>query len=358
MNEAVEDIDVEDEGPSLADDLAAAWDDSEGDEGEEHDDGGVHKAEADEPRPGDDTDREPAGDKPVGKSDGRAVSAVEKSAKPEAENGAAQPDSEKPPVSWNAEAREAWKSVPKEARAYIHEREKQFVEGLRRSGGDAKRAQAMDQVLQPYGQYLAMNGGAAPALSSLLQAGANLQMGSPVQKAQMVAKLIEQYGVDINTLDNVLVGQAPPERVQQSSDVQRAVQEAVAPYRQMLDQFQNGQKAQAQQFQGRISQTLQQFSSDPKNEFYSDVKMDMADILDMAANRGTTMDLQTAYERACKLNPQISRIIETRLKSEEVARKRPATASIHGTKGGDGGGGSGYDIRSAIEDAWDSAGRV
>jgi hypothetical protein len=355
--EQIEDV-IEESAPSLADELASAWDESEETGGD--DSGDIHQAKADESGDGDAASAAAAAKSVDKQPDAEDVSdlgagAGDAAKSPEAGGEA----SEKPPISWNAEARETWSKIPKEAQAYIHERERQAQQRIHQSAEGAKRAQAMDQLLRPYEQYLSMNGGPGQAINTLLQAGANLQMGSPVQKAQMVAQLISQYGVDINTLDNILVGEKPPEHVQQQTELQRAVQEAVAPYQQMMQQYQQSQQHQVQQFQGQIQQTLQQFSSDPANEFYNDVKMDMADILDMAAQRGVEMDLKTAYDRACKLNDGISRIIETRQQASETAGKRRAAVSIHGNAGAGGGSArAGDDIRSSILDAWDNSDRV
>ena len=333
---------------SLSDDLAAAWADSEGDEND-----GEHQAAPGESGVSDDI--------PAGRSaavpglderdtDGAAVEGAERPAhdqKPTAGNG----EDAKPPVSWNAEAREAWKDIPKAARDYIAQREQQVAVGMQKNAEGAQRAAAMDRTLQPYSQYLAMNGGPGETIKNLLATGANLQMGSPVQKAHQIANLIKQFGVDIGTLDNILVGQPPPKEHQQDDTVQRAVQQAVAPYQQMLQEFQQGRQQQAEQFNGQVRTELQQFQSNAANEFYADVKMDMADILDMAANRGQQMDLATAYDRACKLHPSISKILDTRNAAQIAARKREASVSIHGNRGGDGSV-QPDSMRAAIEEAW------
>ena len=70
----------------------------------------------------------------------------------------------------------------------------------------------MDQALAPFQQYLAVTGEPpAKTIQGLLQTASILQMGSPVQRANTVASLIKQFGVDIRTLDDVLAGQQPRE---------------------------------------------------------------------------------------------------------------------------------------------------
>jgi hypothetical protein len=262
------------------------------------------------------------------------------------------------PNSWSATARETWKDIPQPARDYIQKREQQMEQGMRKNAEQAQRASQMDQVLAPHQQYFAMNGGPGQSIKTLLEAGSGLQMGSPIQKAQIVSNLIKQFGIDISTLDNMLVGQAPAPEQQQQNDIQQAVQQAVAPYQQHMQQIQQQQQFSQQQAQQGVNTDVEAFSTDPKNEFYRDVRADMADILDMAANRGRNMGMDEAYETACRLNPEISKIINARAQQESLADKRAAAASISGTPGGPGGRTPPNGMRDTIMEAWNTTGRT
>ena len=260
------------------------------------------------------------------------------------------------PKSLSPGAREAWRATPKAMQDEIAKRERDYEAGIVKYADNAKRAEGMDRVLQPYSQYLEMNGGAGNTVQNLLQTGAALQFGSPSQKAEMISNLINQFGVDIKTLDNMLVGQAPPPEVQQQNQVQQQIQQAIAPYQQHLLQMQQAQQYQEQQGQQAISGEINTFASN--NEFYGDVKMQMADILDLAANRGQQMDLNEAYNMACQLNPEIAKIRQSRELSQNTQQRKRAASSIHGSPGGPGGSSTPGSTRSAIEDAWDTAGRA
>jgi hypothetical protein len=213
----------------------------------------------------------------------------------------------------------------------------------------------MDRSLAPFQQYFQMNGGAGQTIQGLLQTGASLQMGSPIQKAQMVANIIKQYSVDIKSLDNMLVGEAPSPEVQQQNHVQQAVQQAVAPYQQHMQQIQQQQQYQQQQVQGQVSQEVTNFGAN--NEFYNDVRGDMADLLDMAANRGREMNMDEAYKLACANHPQISSIMSGRTSQDSVNQKRRAASSISGSPSGAGGAAAGS-MNAALNSAWDNAGRA
>ena len=345
-------------------DLNKAWDDAEEveekvatPEGEEDVSG--DSAEVDESSDGDDgaelrSERGPDDKQP----DPDAAEPVPGDTKKPEGDGVRDASDDSAPVSWNAKAREAWKKIPKEAREYIQQREHQMQVGLQKNAEGARRAQAMDQTLQPYQQYFAMNGGAGPTIQGLLQAGATLTMGSPAQRAQTVASIISQYGVDIATLDNLLVGKAPAPEVRQNEFVQQQIQKALAPYQQYMSQQQQMQQERQQQTQNQAGTEVQRFAADPKNEFYRDVRMDMADILDLAAKRGLEMSMKDAYHRACLMHPEISSVMQARQRGGALAKKKNVAVSIQGNRGGGGESASPESTRAALEAAWDNAGSI
>lgn len=262
------------------------------------------------------------------------------------------------PKSLSATAREAWRDTPQAMKAEITKREKDFQQGIQKYAEGAKRAQGMDHALAPYQQYMQMNGGPQQSLQTLLQTGSGLQMGSPIQKAQIIGNLIQQFGIDIPTLDGLLSGNGAPREMQQQSEVQQQVQAALQPYQQHMAQVQQQQQYEQQQVANAVNSEIGAFSQSTENEFYSDVKMQMADIMDLAANRGQNMGLKEAYDTACQLNPEIKRILDGRAVAASSASRRRAGSSIHGTPGGPGASAAADNMRNAIEDAWDNAGRA
>ncbi|MCK5318373.1 MAG: hypothetical protein KAJ55_10675 [Anaerolineales bacterium] len=262
------------------------------------------------------------------------------------------------PKSLSAKARETWSDVPEAMKQEIMKREADYQTGIQKYAENAKRAEQMDQALAPFQQLFAMNGGPGETLPGLLQTASILQMGSPVQRAEMVAQLISQFGVDVATLDGILSGQGVSQQAQQQNDVQQAIQQAMEPYQQFMHQQQMQTQQQQQQQQHDITADIQRFASDPKNEFYNDVRGSMADIMDLAAGQGREMSLQEAYDTACQLNPEIRGIIQTRQQQEQLQQSQRAGSSIHGTPGGEGAPPTDLGLRQAIESAWDNAGRI
>jgi hypothetical protein len=213
----------------------------------------------------------------------------------------------------------------------------------------------MDQAIQPFHQYLAMQGTPpGQTIHTLLQTASNLQMGSPMQKAQTIAQLISQFGVDIGTLDNLLAGESVPHGT--PNDIDQRIQQAVAPFQGYVQQMEQQRQREAQQQQGRLQTELQQFAA--KNEFYNDVAADMADFLDVASRNGRNMTLDEAYQRACVAHPQISQIMSARNKAPTPQQQAAASTLRGNGLGGPGPSAEPGSIRDAIESAWGDEARL
>jgi hypothetical protein len=207
-------------------------------------------------------------------------------------------------------------------REALAKRERDFANGIKQYAENAKRAEMMDRSLAPYQQYFAMqNQPPAQTVSTLLQTASILQMGTPQQKAGMVANLIGQFGVDVETLDNLLSNSPQQQAPQQQQPAFRPEQ-----IPQLVQQ--EFQRREAALLNNRVQSDVQAFSTDPQNEFYVDVRNDMADILDLAARRGQDLTLKQAYDRACAINPDISRIIAQREAQKQRSGRQSAASSI------------------------------
>jgi len=342
-------------------DLEAAWDASASTEE-------VAEVTPNEPDTGIQSDQHISAE-PITPEGAGAVAAEVPGGQPGEEPGAApagEAPSEKPtepdvgsPVGLSAEAKAAWKDTPKAVQSEIVRRETDFARGIQKYAEGAKRAQAMDNALAPYQQYFAMNGNKpGETINQLLQTASLLQMGSPAQKVQQVAGLIQQFGIDIPALDQFLTsGHVPPE-VQQQSNTQTEIQKALQPYQQFMQEVQQGRQAQEQ---GRVREAgseVAAFAQNSANEFYETVKMDMADILDMNSQRGINLTLKDAYDRACAMHPQINGVIQSRIQQSALTAKRQAAASVTGNQGGPGTAAVPGSRLDALSEAWDNAGRT
>lgn len=317
---------------------------TEGDEGVETEasesEGGTDGDEGDEPEvPESDT----GGD---GEGDGEETD--------EGDGGEDDGDTGRAPVSWTPEAREAWSKVPKEARAEIARREKEITDAMGQTASARRFAQEWSDLTKPYEGLMAAQG-ATPytGVKRLLEIGAGLSMGNQEQRANIVTNLIKQYQVDLNTLDAMLSGDHQPDPMQQIGSL---IDERLAPIQQRYSQEDQRRQQQSQQ---QAMQELSEFKKD--KPFYDDVRMDMADIMEIAAKRGEQLSLGDAYERACAMNPKVSKVVQQRKAAEEAKRrkkeaesKRAASSSVR-TSSATGGSAPGEagSLTEALAAAWD-----
>ena len=229
----------------------------------------------------------------------------------------------KAPQAWKPEAREHWDSIPEEARKEIVRHEQQVKEALRDTAEARQFANAVHQTIQPYQHFIKAEG-ANPiqAIDNLMSTAAALRTGNADQVAKLVTDITNQFGIGrfgkefVRKLDESLSGAAPKQESPEIAALRQQYEQELAPLKQMHQQMQQQQHYQQQQNEYATQNELQQFAS--QAEFIEDVRMEMADFMDLAATQGKQMSLQEAYERACWANPEIRSVLTKRQQSEQA----------------------------------------
>ena len=264
----------------------------------------------------------------------------------------------KAPASWKPQERELWSKVPPQLQARIKAREAETDALLRDTVQARQTHDFVNQLATGYAPLLAAEGmpDVGTGIKGMFETVALLQNGAPEMKAQKMAQLIQHYGIDINALDQALVGEDP--QVDPNYQVQQMIDQRLQPVNQLLEQINQTRQQQFNQSQAQADREVSEF----KGEFLQDVRVDMADLIDMAAARGQQMTLQEAYDKAVAIRPDLQQIIDKRREEEAITGQRSrvgdkmnAASSISGSRGGMSSGGS-TSLRGSIEDAWDEAG--
>jgi len=276
---------------------------------------------------------------------------------------------EKAPASWSPTAREGWKDLPEPVRAQITKRENEINKALNDGAENRKAGEKFNDIANRYAQIIAAEGApdALTGVEELVKTVATLRMGSAQQKAQKVAGFIEHYGIDINMLDNILTKQLNGDTSASSGSstglpdpIAQALEARLAPVDKLLQNFEQAEKARIFQANQNAINEVMQFKQN--NDFYDDVKNDMADMVELAEKRGVKMSLQEAYDKACALNPEVSKVLTERAEREKLLggqqqldNKRNAAVSIRGTQGGQGGDQlEDLDLRSTLATLYDA----
>lgn len=238
------------------------------------------------------------------------------------------------PVSWKPASREHWAALPAEVRSEVTRREQEIAQTLQRTATERKYANEIFDAITPFEHHLRADGAThVQAVTHLMQMAHALRSGSVQQKASLIAELCFRYSVDLKTLDSALMYMIEHKKPM-TDPVAQAVQQELAPIREFMSKLQNTQQATRQQTTTQLQAEMETFMNDPANEFAADVAMEMADLLDLAANRGQILSLSDAYRRATMAHPQISQILIQRQHAqaaqrngEAVQRARQAAAS-------------------------------
>ncbi len=284
-----------------------------------------------------------------------ATPATASAAPPEATEAteAPAPEALKAPSNWRAGAKEKWAALPPEIQEEALRVDLE-VRKVMQDAAPAKRfAQEFSQVLAPYAQQLQAQGvNPAQHVGQLLQASQILTSGAPAAKAQFVAQLIRNSGIPIEMLAQHLDGQAQQQGQPQHLDPRSIAAQVRQELRQELQQEREQHTGQ------RATQEIQAFSQG--KEFFSDVQEDMADVLQSAVRRGVSMSLEEAYNRACKLHPDVSAKLERAQKLQAVKaaaastqRSKAAASSIRGQPAAPPSAAKSVTSRDDIEAAWE-----
>lgn len=261
----------------------------------------------------------------------------------------------KAPASWRPSAREKWEGLDPEVREEINRREHEGQRLMQQSAQSRQFEQAFESVVRPYEVFIRQeNATPLQAVQNLMQTAADLRVGTPQHKVNIVAGIIQQYGIDLQMLDTHLAGNI------NSGGQQQPQQQQFRDPRvdQILQAQQSQQQAAQQQMRLSLNSEIDQFRSG--HEFFDDVAQHMGDLMEVYGRRGQALTMEQAYEMACKLHGDIPKIQAQRATpaagpSPAVLRAKRASASVK-NDGQPGEGGTvpkNGSLRASIEAAFD-----
>lgn len=242
----------------------------------------------------------------------------------------------KPPHGWKPLMREKFTALPEDVQREVIRREVDIAKGMELAAESRRFKQDFDAKVAPYqAELVSRNVSAMDAFDNYLSTAYKLRHSPPQEKAALVGGMIQQYGIDISMLDQVLTNQVQASQPGEGYNgavpdpsVTAAINQALQPYQQFMAQQQNQAIRTAEQTQGEVKTEVETFKEDPANEFYEDVRPDMANLLEAAAMRNTQMTLQEAYDRAILLRPDLAEIVaQRRLQTQAQAKDQAAKAA-------------------------------
>lgn len=227
----------------------------------------------------------------------------------------------KAPQSWRADVREKFAALPAEVQAEVLRREAEVAQTLQ-TIAPAKRLQ---QALAPYEADAKAQGADLTAmLPGIMQTVTSLAKGSEKQRAQILAKMVSGYGVTVESLAEALGGATQP-------GSPTAINPDVIAQQAEERVFQRLQAQRQQQLQQSAVQEIESFISSGQAEFLEDVREDMAILFE----RGRAKTPAEAYELACRMNPDVFKVVQQReaakaaqAQQQNVAKAKGAAVSV------------------------------
>lgn len=272
----------------------------------------------------------------------------------------------KAPQSWRPEVREKWAALPPEVQAEVARIDREVRQTMQTAAEARKGWDSFREVVGPYEALIRAEGGEPlKAVGSLLQTAAALRTAPPAMKAKLVANIIQQYGVPVDVLDAALSGQAPA-----------APTPGAAPQLDPEALLQQAEQRVFQRIQGQQQQVLTQraqaeaaaFINGGEAEFIDEesggvrIRDLMANFLDAAGRSGVRLTLKDAYERACSLHPEVSKVLEQRKAAQTATatqaatqRARDAASSVRSRPAAPPAASESDDLRSLLERNWTRA---
>lgn len=233
-------------------------------------------------------------------------------------------DYSKPPSSLPIAAREGWAQIPAPIRMALVKRDATMSEAVGEATRNKEYRERMDAQVRAY-EPIARAAGMDPMrwMGSVAQTASALHIGAPAQKAQIVANLINTYGIDLESINAHLQGTAPPAggqgapaQVDIQAEIDRRIQQRM-------------EQAETAQLTNRAKQAMDAVRA--KSEFWNDLGGD-AKIVPLAAalvSAGHYDDpevaLGAAYEMLAQRSQEVSAVLKQRQQAEAARAAQAST---------------------------------
>lgn len=216
---------------------------------------------------------------------------------------------ERPPASWKKDYQEPWKSVDPKVRQYVWEREEQMNAGVMPLKEKAKLADAINQVAEPYMNTIRGMGIDLPkAVQGLMYADNVLRTAPRDQAKQYLMELAKSYGIQLG--DGVVdpnATQADPYIYQVRNEL-NSVRGEIQAWKQQQEEAASAAKmAEINRFK-------------LKAEYFDEALPTMQ----MLANAGISDDIEVLYNKAIRLDEDLSEKIQQRTQAQQIASQSAA----------------------------------
>ena len=215
----------------------------------------------------------------------------------------------RPPASWKKDYHDAWSAADDRMKEYAWQREEQMKAGVQPLMEKARFADQMHEVIAPHLTTIQGLGiEPAAAVKALMEADHTLRYSSPQEKQQYFARLAQAYGVNLSG-------------VEQQNPVDPTIYALQNELNSVRGEVAGWKMRQEQERNQSLLHEIDNFSK--KVEHFEEVRPAMIQLL----QSGIAADLDEAYDKAVRLNPEIFEALQQGKQAEAEAEKRAAANS-------------------------------
>jgi hypothetical protein len=242
------------------------------------------------------------------------------------------------PKSLRLELKEHWEKAPAELQQAFAQRDADYEKGITSYKQRDAEARAITEQFAPY-EWILRNENSTPAqaIGPLLQTAALLRTGTPQQKSQAVAQMIQQFQIPLEQVAAYFGGEAPPQQDSHYNQLAQQVQQLTAHITQSQYESQK-------QNENRALSVIQQFAGDPANAHFEAVQDRMLSLLQAPQVLGDISHmserekLQIAYDTAVRLDPQLAQSLfaqqqQNYAAQNQVQKAKQAAVQVRGAPG-------------------------
>jgi hypothetical protein len=234
-------------------------------------------------------------------------------------------DVNRAPSSWKPTERAEFDKLSPVVKAAIHRREQDFQNGQTQLLPDAQLGKGMRAAIEPYRMLIEAEGGTPErAVADLLKTAAIFRVGTNEQKAQAVAGIVRQYGVDMRVL---FPGGQQPQNAQPQAFRDPRVDQLLA--------NQNRERQESiQREQVQLESTVEHWMNEtdaqgqPKRPYLGDVINEMSALVPQIRHANPALThaqaLEQAYERAIWAHPEVRTVLQQKAAADLQASTRAA----------------------------------
>jgi hypothetical protein len=221
------------------------------------------------------------------------------------------------PISWTAEKKAEWASVPPALQEYISLRDKESHEAITRAGQQIKAFEPIRNVIEQYGHTFQKNG-LQPHDGIARMMAVNEMLEQNPRAA--IAEIAKAYGVNLQ-------GEPAPD----ASPENARVADLEAKLAKVESHLTAQQRQQLQAENNALAREIADFANDPKNPrpHFESVRKVMAGLM----QSGAAETMQEAYDRAVYADPTIRQsILADQQKANEEKRKADEAERVKAAK--------------------------